>query len=131
MRRNFLLLASSFFLLACGQDQADVSTTAQTAANAPPAESLSTQDANLSGREIYEIGCGRCHDTGVGGAPITSNPADWEDRSALWDAVLTEHAEAGYFAMPAKGGRGALSDTDIDAAVMYMLGITFPERPAE
>ena len=123
MRRNFLLLASSFFLLACGQDQ--------TAAVAPWAKSLSSQDADRSGREIYEIGCGTCHDTGVGGAPVTSNPADWEDRSALWDAVLTEHAEAGYFAMPAKGGRVALTYEDIDAAVMYMLGVTFPDRPAE
>ena len=131
MRRNFFLLASSFFLLACGQDQTDVSTPARTAANAQSAESLSSQDTSRSGRETYEIGCGTCHDTGVNGAPVTRNPADWQDRSPLWQAVLMEHADAGYLAMPAKGGHGELSDEDVDTAVLYMLGITFPDRPAE
>ena len=42
-----------------------------------------------------------------------------------------EHAGAGNFAMPVKGGHRELSDEDVDAAVLYMLGITFPDRPAE
>ena len=125
MWRNFFLLASSFCLFACGADQAD---TPQTELSA---ESLSSQNASMSGQEIYEISCGTCHDLGVDGAPVTSNPADWEDRSPLWQAVLMEHADAGYLDMPAKGGYGELSDAQVDEAVLYMLGITFPNRPAE
>lgn len=86
---------------------------------------------NMSGQDLYELICGTCHDTGVNGAPITGNPADWAHRSPLWQAVLMEHAEEGFLNMPAKGGHAEFPDEEIDAAVLYMPGITFPERPAE
>ncbi len=42
-----------------------------------------------------------------------------------------EHAEEGFLNMPAKGGHAEFPDEEIDAAVLYMPGITFLERPAE
>jgi len=125
MWRILLLLTSSFYLLSCGTDQTDAAQVGQSA-GAP-----SSQDVPMSGQEIYETVCGTCHESGVDGAPITSRAADWADRSPLWQAVLMEHAEAGYLDMPAKGGHGELSDEEVDAAVLYMLGIAFPDRPAE
>ncbi len=124
MLRIYLLLTSLIWLTACGVDQADVTPTEQ-----PVASALDTE--SMSGQEIYELACGTCHDTGVGGAPISGNPADWADRSPLWQAVLMEHADAGYLDMPVKGGNEELSDQQIDTAVLYMLGVTFPNRPAE
>ena len=124
MLRIHLLLCGLIWLTACGVDQADVTPREQAVASAQSTESM-------SGQEIYELACGTCHDTGVGGAPISGNPADWADRSPLWQAVLMEHAEAGYIDMPVKGGNEELSDQQVDTAVLYMLGGTFPNRPAE
>ena len=124
MLRIYLLLASSIGMIACGADHAEVAPREQAPANAQSMESMSGQD-------IYELACGTCHDTGVGGAPISGNPADWADRSPFWQAVLMEHAEAGYIDMPVKGGNEELSDQQVDTAVLYMLGVTFPNRPAE
>lgn len=42
-----------------------------------------------------------------------------------------EHANAGFFEMPAKGGDEALSKGTIDAATEYMLEVTFPDRPRD
>ena len=127
MLRLCFLLTSVIWLAACSADQDAVSQSEQPAVYSQSAES----DADMSGQELYELACGTCHDIGVDGAPVTGNPADWADRSPLWQAVLMEHAEEGFLDMPAKGGQEKFSDEEIDAAVLYMLGITFPERPAE
>ena len=49
----------------------------------------------------------------------------------MWQAVLFEHARAGYFDMPGKGGRRDLSDEAVEAATEYMLEKTFPELPKD
>lgn len=103
---------------------------------APPAEtvapdSVAVEAASLSAEEAYAAACARCHDTGVDGAPMTRNPADWENRSHLWQAVLSEHAKDGYFGMPAKGGNPELPDITVSKAAEYMLEITFPNRPRD
>jgi len=83
------------------------------------------------GQRAYEAACASCHDSGVGGAPVTHKPGDWKTRSPLWDAVLFEHANAGYLKMPSKGGRENLTEYDVDAAAEYMLTITHPALPAD
>ncbi len=88
-------------------------------------------DRLADGRRAYEDSCASCHDTGVDGAPSIENPDDWGTRSSLWEAVLSEHANKGYLAMPAKGGAGQLSEYDVDAAVEYMLTRLHPELPAD
>lgn len=80
-----------------------------------------------SGQRAYESFCAGCHDSGADGAPRTGDPAAWRDRSALWEAVLFEHAKSGYFDMPARGGNATLPDRTVEAAAEYMLSITHPE----
>jgi cytochrome c5 len=88
-------------------------------------------DRKDDGREAYEASCAQCHRTGVDGAPATGNPEDWANRSHLWEAVLFEHANNGYFGMPAKGGKKQLSEYDVDVAAEYMLDTTHPDLPRD
>lgn len=88
-------------------------------------------DRLADGRRVYADSCASCHDAGVDGSPSIENPGDWETRSSLWEAVLSEHANKGYLAMPAKGGAPQLSEYDVDAAVEYMLTVLHPELPED
>jgi cytochrome c5 len=121
-----LVLPFSVLLVACGTPEQPDS------AGGPALEQpLADQRSVIAGYEAYQATCARCHDTGVDGAPVTRNQADWGGRSQLWQAVLMDHANSGYIDMPAKGGNTALSDRTVDAAVEYMLTITFPNRPPD
>ncbi len=66
---------------------------------------------------------------GEDGAPAISDRDAWSERSGLWVAVLSDHANAGYLDMPEKGGHGELNEETVTAAVEYMLNVTFPENP--
>ena len=79
----------------------------------------------------YEHACANCHETGMNGAPRTGDAEAWASRSALWEAVLFEHAQKGYFKMPAHGLDGRFSDEEIAAAAQYMLELTHPDRPRD
>lgn len=83
----------------------------------------------MSGVDAYMAQCAGCHETGLQGAPIVGDKAYWESRSKLWQSVLVDHAKAGYLEMPARGGRADLSDATIEAAVDYMLSLTYPDLP--
>ena len=85
----------------------------------------------LAGQEIYEDVCASCHARGEEGAPTLGDRTAWSDRSDLWTAVLAEHATAGYFEMPEKGGHGELTDDEVTAATEYILMKTFPEKPRD
>jgi cytochrome c5 len=90
---------------------------------------MAASDRLEDGSKAYEAACARCHETGDDNAPVTGNAKDWTDRSNLWDAVLSEHAQKGYLRMPAKGGSVDASTYDVDAAAEYMLTITHPDMP--
>ncbi|MEJ2172610.1 MAG: c-type cytochrome [Woeseiaceae bacterium] len=83
--------------------------------------------ASLSGPEAYDLVCAGCHDDGLNGAPRIGDREAWSGRSWLWEAVLFEHAESGFFAMPAKGGDESIDDVTVSKAAEYMLTQTFPE----
>ena len=95
------------------------------------AAGTSGADEPINGEAAYLEHCAGCHETGMLGAPREGNPADWEGRSKLWQAVLMEHAKTGYFDMPARGGKTHLPDEVVDAAAEYMLEKTFPNRPQD
>ena len=86
---------------------------------------------SLTGQEAYEQACASCHDEGLDGAPQTGNADAWADRSMLWEAVLFEHANKGYFDMPAKGGDESLDDAAVARAAEHMLTLTFPDAPRD
>ncbi len=83
------------------------------------------------GQRVYAVACAPCHDTGAGGAPVTTRPDDWPGRSALWEAVLFEHVKQGYLEMPARGGEPGLTDYDVEAAAEYMLNLSHPALPRD
>ena len=91
----------------------------------------SAASGSINGEAAYLENCAGCHETGILGAPREGQPADWEGRSNLWQAVLMEHAKTGYFEMPAKGGKSDLPDEVVNAAAEYMLEKTFPNRPED
>lgn len=93
-----------------------------------PAPDVST---TYSGKEAYELVCARCHAEGRNGAPKVGDPAAWEGRSSLWEAVLFEHAKKGYNNMPAKGGNETLDDAVVERAAEYMLRQVYPDAPPD
>jgi len=92
---------------------------------------MAQSERMVEGEAVYKANCARCHSTGVMGAPITGSPTDWEDRSALWEGVLMEHANEGWLNMPAKGGEQSLSEYDVDVAAEYMLTSSHPDLQAD
>ena len=86
---------------------------------------------HVTPRIAYEHACASCHEEGKDGAPRTGDPDAWAGRSALWEAVLFEHAQKGYFNMPPHGHDGRFTDDEVAAAAQYMLEITHPDRPRD
>ncbi len=112
----------ALLLVACGGADAP--------RGAPPA-STSSAPSPMSGEDAYRHYCADCHDSGEDGAPVTGKRSDWAGTSPLWQAVLMEHAKRGYLKMPAKGGYADIPDSTIDAAVEYMLELTYPDLPPD
>lgn len=120
MRR--MLFCSALLLIACDGSEP----VSQAPADVTPADC-----PELLGNNTYAAACARCHDSGLDGAPVIGQPDTWSGRSAMWRAVLTEHAKNGYLEMPARGGEDALSDEAVAAATEYMLCETWPELPRD
>lgn len=89
------------------------------AGNVAVASSASSEP--MSGDEVYTNVCASCHGAGVLNAPRLGNAADWASRLDKGVETLYNHAINGFNAMPAKGGRGSLSDEEVQAAVDHML----------
>lgn len=92
-------------------------------------------DPLVRGAAIYASACIACHDSGVVGAPMLSDPAAWEAREAKGIDALLESAMTGKGAMPPKGGRPDLNMIDVKHAIKYMLnrvkeGATAPTAAA-
>ena len=74
-----------------------------------------------AGKTTFEKVCSACHGPGVMGAPKFGDKAAWAPRIAQGKDALYNSALHGKNAMPAKGGNTGLSDTDVKAAVDYMV----------
>ena len=120
-----VLMYLSLAVLCAGCQQAD--------RDAPAAGTADEQamPVHVTPATAYEHACADCHETGRDGAPRTGDPQAWAGRSSLWEAVLFEHAQKGYFNMPAHGMDGRFSDEEVAAAAQYMLEITHPDRPRD
>lgn len=123
MPRMLMMLSLAVLCTAC--KQADTDSPATTSAGEP------TVPVHVTPAIAYEHACADCHETGKDNAPRTGDPDAWAGRSALWEAVLFEHAQKGYFDMPAHGLDGRFSDEEVAAAAQYMLEITHPDRPRD
>lgn len=74
-----------------------------------------------SGKQIVQMQCAKCHQTGVDGAPRIGDLAAWIPRlkQGLEAAVLS--AIKGHGPMPARGGIANLTDSEIRAAIAFMV----------
>ena len=84
----------------------------------PPAPSGPVADR--PGEQVVAAACGKCHQTGEGGAPKVGDRAAWTARVKQGFASVTQSALKGHGGMPARGGMAELSDVEIKRAVEYM-----------
>jgi len=80
----------------------------------------------LEGRSVWADTCHACHGLGEAGSPKITDKAAWAPRIAKGIAVLHQHALKGFIGpsgtmMPERGGNPALTDTQILAAVDFMV----------
>lgn len=78
-----------------------------------------------AGETVYRQYCTLCHETGVSGAPVMGDQAEWKSRSDTGPDQVIANALKGFTGskgvMPAKGGFSHLSDQDVTMAVEYMM----------
>jgi len=85
----------------------------------PSAQERATAAA---GKAVYDKACALCHAAGVAGAPRFGNAGDWTRRLTGGSATLYRSALQGTpNGMPAKGGNLTLSDTEVKAAVDFIV----------
>ena len=106
---------------------ASTSTASPPSAAAAPAATPSASAAaapvvgKTDGKATYDKTCAVCHATGLAGAPKFGDKAAWAPRIATGLDTLHNSALHGKNAMPPKGGNLALTDTDVAAAVDYIV----------
>ena len=89
-------------------------------------ERAQSDSALEHGRQIWRANCRRCHARGIEGAPRLGDEGAWRSRASLGLETLTANALAGVIGkagqeMPPRGGNPALADSDVRAAVAFML----------
>jgi cytochrome c5 len=107
--------------------------------------SLAVESEGRSGRQVVDEVCAACHAAGANGAPTIGDAAAWKPLATRGLSSLTESAVKGVRnirphggspsqwrpsagraqwrvgEMPARGGNAALSDAEIQRAIMYMV----------
>ncbi|MDP1996116.1 MAG: c-type cytochrome [Gallionella sp.] len=148
MKKQILILAASLALLAgCGgkengtgasgsapaSAEASVKVTAVPAPATIPAPSRSDDGMEqtaavpdlVTGEKVYKGTCSICHKSGLKGAPRMGIKEDWEARLTQGNEILYDHAVNGFRGkkgfMPSRGSNAKLSDTEVRAAVDYMV----------
>ena len=86
----------------------------------PPADFASLKPSESRLAALYEQSCKACHTNRNSGAPLVHDHAAWDPR---WDKgldVLTQHAIAGFGAMPAGGQCAACKLDDYRRLIRFM-----------
>lgn len=88
-----------------------------------PTPVKTAKDATASaGEATYKASCASCHATGIAGAPKLGDKAAWAPRIKTGKDKLYHSALQGKPpGMPAKGGNLSLSESDVKAAVDYLV----------
>lgn len=79
------------------------------------------QGTERSGKEVVTAVCAACHGTGANGAPKIGDRKAWAARAERGLTGLSQNALKGIRKMPSHGGNPALSDTEIERAITYMV----------
>jgi cytochrome c5 len=77
--------------------------------------------AQRSGEEVVKAYCGKCHQTGFEGAPKIGDRTAWIPRLKQGFEVLVQSAIQGHGPMPSRGDVLNLTDSEVRAAVVYMV----------
>ena len=92
---------------------------------AVPNVSTSAVSPIRDGAQVFSQSCAACHALGIAGAPKLGDQAQWKNRLAKGTKILYLNALNGVSSptgvMPAKGGNTALTDTEVKAAVDYIV----------
>ena len=78
----------------------------------------------ISGEQIVKANCALCHTAGLMGAPKIGDIAQWAPRIETGKDTLVRNAINGIRTMPAKGGNAALTDKEMEAAVIHMVNLS-------
>jgi len=86
-----------------------------------------------TGKQLYKDYCATCHDRTTQGAPMPDDDIEWSIRARKGMQILMLHTIEGYkqYLMPPRGGCGNCSETDLKAALDYILaqaGVKLPLR---
>ena len=84
-------------------------------------QAVYAQATELSGKEVVDAVCAKCHASGANGSPKIGDKQAWSKRASQGLSGLTEHALQGIRQMPSHGGKMTLSDMEIRRAVTYMV----------
>ena len=90
-------------------------------APAAPAVVTAAAGAERSGEQVVAAACGKCHQTGEGGAPRIGDRTAWIQREKQGLNLLHQSALRGHAGMPARGGMADLSDAEVKRAVEFMM----------
>jgi cytochrome c5 len=88
---------------------------------AAPAAAAAAPGAERTGQQVVAAACGKCHESGAGGAPKIGDRAAWIQRAKLGLNSVYQSALRGHAGMPARGGMADLSDAEVKRAVEYMM----------
>jgi cytochrome c5 len=88
--------------------------------------------AQRGGGEVVQAYCAKCHQTGAMGAPRIGDRAAWIPRLKEGFEFLVRSAIKGHGPMPSRGDAANLTDSEIRAAIAYMIngGIATTTRPS-
>ena len=90
-------------------------------APAAPAVSTAATGAERTGEQVVAAACGKCHQTGEGGAPKIGDRSAWIQREKQGLNLLYQSALRGHAGMPARGGMAELNDAEVKRAVEFMM----------
>jgi cytochrome c5 len=100
---------------------ANVASVAAAACFVLTASLAGAQAPERSGSEVVQSLCVSCHGTGERGAPKIGDKKAWTKLSKRGLTGLTKGALKGVRDMPPHGGNMALTDTEIERAITYMV----------
>ena len=102
-----------------------ISVAATEARREPEKSAPAAPPPSRDGPQVYQENCIACHGAGIAGAPKLEDKGQWTTRIAKGVDALYASAvngvQGGAGVMPPKGGNPALSNTEVRAAVDYML----------
>jgi cytochrome c5 len=82
---------------------------------------LAAAEEAKRGEQVYRETCAACHDTGAAGAPRIGDEKAWAPRIREGKRMMVKMAIRGIRGMPPRGGNPALTDEEVERAVVYLL----------